>query len=416
MTLFYNSLQGATLRGTKRKLNLVFLISLLQFFIFSPIFGLFQEKLDKLKVVTELANIRAEPDIGSPIIHLAKQGDTMDFLGQEGPWYHIKIIINEEKIIKGYVHESLVKRLPSMTPPKEEEESKEEPEKELKPEKKEEAEVTETVTKPEKKRPSYLPKISQIHINLSGGANYSLVGDLNRGSRGFIDYYQSILNEEKTGEFQPLHLNYIAGGEVSIPLSPRLHVGIGADYFYGQKESSVEFLPPVRLSITTRPQIQIIPIRILISYHITPQFYVKSGLEYILADCTYFYKINQNNSWQEWEGKADSNQLGGILGLGYVYDLNQHFSLFMEASGRYAQVKNLEGENIQKDSNGSEYKERGTMYIYQGETPEKETFPLLFVRDKEPSGYGVSDPEKAILDLTGLSLQIGLRIKFSLFQ
>lgn len=392
------------MRRIKRTITFLSLIFLSQFLLSGPICGISQNKIVKLEVVTELANVRAEPDIGSPIIHLAKQGNTMDLLGQEGPWYHVRITIGDEKIIEGYVHESLVKKIQTSVSSEEQKETIEEPKKVKK-------EIPEK--KPKVEKISYLPKISQIHINFSGGGNYSLVGDLNKGSKGFIDYYQNTLSQEKTGEFHPLHLNYLFGGEVSLPLGQGLHVGIGADYFYGKKESLINF---TQTDVKTRPEIEIIPIRAFVSYNIIPEFYIKAGAEYILAECTYFYRKTEDETWQEWKGEADASQLGGFLGIGFVHDLGRHLSLFIEASGRYAQVKNLKGENIQKDSTGFEYKEEGYMYIYDGETPNKETFSLLFVRDNTPSGYGVSNPEKAKLNLSGLSLQIGLRIKFSLFQ
>lgn len=394
------------------KSTLIFwpLLLLTQFLLSNPVSDIPQNKIAELEVVTELANIRAEPDIGSPIIHLARQGDTMDLLGQEGPWYHIKITVDDQKIITGYVHESLVKKITTPVSLKEQTEIIEKPKKakEEISEKKEEVERPPPPAKPKAKVTTYFPRTSQIHINISGGGNYSLVGDLNKGSKGFIEYYQNTLNQEKTGEFKPLHFNYIFGGDITIPLGHGLHIGIGADYFQGKNESLIHF---PEADIKTKPEIEIIPIRAVLSYHITPEFYIKSGIEYILADCTYFYSITENDAWQKWSGKADARQLGGSLGLGFVHDLGRYFSLYIEASGRYAQIKNLKGENIQKNSADFEYKEKGYMYIYEGETPNKETFPLLFIRDKTPSGYGVSNSEKATLNLSGISLQIGLRIK-----
>ena len=420
MTLFYNSLQRTVkVKGMKRKYYFILLVFLVQSLLFSPPHGIPQGQVVKLEVVTELANIRAEPDIGSPIIHLASQGTTMDVLGQEGPWYHIRITLDDEKTIEGYVHESLVKKIRSTAPVTEEKEEEKPPqkvgEKQI-PVKKEKIITSKPVLKPSTKRVPGLPPVSQIHINISGGANYSLVGDINEGAEGFIDYYQSTLEAEKSGKFQPLHLNYIFGGEVSVPLGSGLHFGVGADYYFGKKETSVNFTPPVSFTIQTRPEIKVLPVRIFLSYHIRPEFYIKGGIEYIFTECSYLYRMTENDAWQEWNGKADSGQIGGYLGLGFVHDFGRFLSVFIEASGRYAVAKNLKGEGLYRDSTGLEYKEKGYMYIYQGEVLNKDTFPLVFVRDKTPSGYGVSDPERASVDLSGLSLQAGFRIKFSLFK
>ncbi len=395
------------MKKIKKKSNFILLLFSIQFILFSHFYGFPQDEQATLKVVTELANIRAEPDIGSPIIHLASQGTLMEILGQEGPWFHVKILIDEQKKIEGYVHESLVEKiLPEM--PEEEREIRKEPEKETAETPKIEAQTT------VRKKPYFL-RDSQVYVSLSGGAHYALVGDLNKGTQGFADYYQSILKTEQTGNVEPLHLNSVLGGEVGIHLGQGFHLGIGADFCRGQKESSVEFTQPAFLNVQTQSEIKFIPIRLVLSYHITPEFFIKGGLEYTLAECRYFYKITESNAWTEWNGNADSSQLGGVMSLGYVHDLSRNLSMFIEASGRYAKVKNLKGEGTYKDSDDLEYTEKGYMYIYQGEASGQESFSLLFIRDKMPSGYGVSNPEKASLDLSGFSLKAGIKIRFDLF-
>ncbi|MBD3414351.1 MAG: SH3 domain-containing protein [Candidatus Aminicenantes bacterium] len=405
------------MKRINQKIHLISLVFFIQFLFFGPVYSITQKETPRLKVVTELANIRAEPDISSPIIHLADQGTLMDILGQDGPWYHVQITINDEKTIQGYVHESLVETIQPQIPEPEQKITPE-PEQEIKeiPLKKEKAKTPETETQKVKDTELFFPKISQIYIQVSGGGNYSLVGDLNDGAKGFSDYHQNLLSAEKSGEVMPLHLTYIYGGEVGVHLGLGLHLGIGADYFRGQKESSVYFSLPSPFNIQTKPEIEVIPIRLVLSYHFIPEFYIKAGVEYILAECGYFYRITEADVWQEWRGKADSNQLGGVLTLGFVHDFSQNISLFFEATGRYTKIKNLKGEHTFRDSTGFEYKEQGSMYIYQGEVLNQGSYPLLFISNKPPSGYGVSFPEKATLDISGLAVQAGLRIRFSLFN
>jgi len=70
-----------------------------------------QENQIKLKVVSELANIRDNADIGSMIIFQALQGAVFTSLGKEEEWYHIKYVQDNGEIINGYVHESLVSEI-----------------------------------------------------------------------------------------------------------------------------------------------------------------------------------------------------------------------------------------------------------------------------------------------------------------
>ena len=67
-----------------------------------------EEVLIKLKVVTEQANIRLKPSIGSIIIKQVPQGTTLESTGKEGEWYLIKLKPDEEDRVSGYVHESMV--------------------------------------------------------------------------------------------------------------------------------------------------------------------------------------------------------------------------------------------------------------------------------------------------------------------
>ena len=67
-----------------------------------------QESIPKLKVVTEMANVRLKPDIGSVIIHQVPQGKIIETTGKQGEWFLVKIEIEEGQEASGYVHESTV--------------------------------------------------------------------------------------------------------------------------------------------------------------------------------------------------------------------------------------------------------------------------------------------------------------------
>ena len=67
---------------TAKKVSVLFALTLL---ILSQ--GNTQESSGKLEVVTEQANIRLEPDIGSTIIHQAPQGTMLESTSKQGEWY-----------------------------------------------------------------------------------------------------------------------------------------------------------------------------------------------------------------------------------------------------------------------------------------------------------------------------------------
>ena len=351
-----------------------------------------QESLFKLKVVTEQANIRLKPDIGSIIIQQIQQGTVLESLGKEGEWYLVKLEPEEGKQVSGYVHESLVieiERIPQ------------------------EIEIKEPPPSPPITPPSFKPTLPQLDLFISGGGNFFKGGDLNRGSQGLADFYRDTLGIQGKGEIKPVHLSYILGGELNFPLSSRLFLGLGADYFQGEKKSSIEFQRGSSSEIfTARPKIQALPLRLVLSFYILPNFYTKNGVEYYFARCTYSYRFQKEDFSQEWRGEADAQGFGFLGGFGFVHDLTSHISIIVEATGRYAKLKGFKGKDNYTESTGLTSTEEGILYIYQGQISEQKSYPLLFIREKKPTEAGVIDPKEATIDFSGVAIKAGIKIRF----
>ncbi|MBC8359235.1 MAG: hypothetical protein H8E54_09885 [Candidatus Aminicenantes bacterium] len=123
-----------------------------------------QEPITKLRVVTEQANIRLRPDIGSIIIQQVPLGKILESTKKEGEWYLIRIQTELGEQASGYVHESMVKVVER--PPG----AKEEIVEQIEPEIKEKAEEKPQV-KPISKPPPTprLPSESQFELCFLGG-------------------------------------------------------------------------------------------------------------------------------------------------------------------------------------------------------------------------------------------------------
>ena len=379
----------------------------------------------KLEVATEQANIREKPDIGSTIIRQVPRGTILESTKKIGEWYLVRLKVEEDRLLLGYVHESLVLRI---EPEKEEpefieekktveeeilEEEKPEVERKIPEEKAEEPKEEKIqIAPPPPVTPAALePSEKKFMLSLFGGGNYVSGGDLNEGARGFAEFSRD--NLQIQGEAELLHLSYIFGAELSFPLSSHFYLGIGADYFRGKKESSsdqTETLPGN--SFATCPEIKALPLRICFSYYPFSFLFLKGGVEYYFAKISYFYRFQEGDYRREWEGNADSQGLGILGALGLEWNLASHFSFFAEATGRYAKIKGFEGEDTSRDSEGFIYKEEGTLYFYQVTGTNQETYPQLFIRNKKPAEARVSDAREALVDFSGLSLRLGFRIKF----
>ncbi|MEA3420850.1 MAG: SH3 domain-containing protein, partial [Acidobacteriota bacterium] len=203
-----------------------FLVFLLAFF---PLFFVnvwAQSVSIRLKVVTEQANVRLKPDIGSIIIYQLPQGTIVDSSEKEGEWYRVRLVQDEGDTVSGYVHESLVIEIEKL--PQEREAG------EKKIERKEVSKVEREEVEPIQPSPvaptSLKAPFSRFNLFLSGGGNFISGGDLNKGSQGLADYYSDILGIQGKGDIKPLNLSYMFGAEISFSLSNVFSVGIGADY------------------------------------------------------------------------------------------------------------------------------------------------------------------------------------------
>ncbi len=200
---------------------------------------------------------------------------------------------------------------------------------------------------------------------------------------------------------------------MSFPLSPRIYLGIGADYYSGETGSELIFGPQENpVAVTTRPGLKAFPVRFTADFFLIPALYLRAGVEYYFASCSYYYRVSRGEFWQEWEGQAEAQAPGLLGGLGFTRSLNSFMDIFVEAVGRYARIKGFKGTGTFRDAAGFTSEETGYLYFYQAETGPEKSYDLLFIRDRKPSEGGVKNPQKAVVDFTGFSVVFGLKFRF----
>jgi hypothetical protein len=375
-----------------------------------------QEPRTQLKVVSEIANIRQNPDIGSAIIQQLPQGTVLEATQKQGEWYVIQLKLDEGKILSGFVHESLVTVIGGPAPeevkiaePVREEPIKEEPVKVEEVEKARPVKIQPQI----QESPPGTPEYPKFCVSFSGGMGYVLGGDLNEGAIGLGDYYAASLGESKSGSVSSLHTGYIFEGEMNFTFSSKFFLNVGGAYFSGSKESLIEHPEGTYVEVyTTRPHIRSIPVKISISYYPNPAFYIKLGGEYHFAKCSYFYRFDEGEYWQEWKGDASGQGPGIFGGVGIEANPTGNVRFFLEMLGRYCKITNFSGSDEYNDSTGYQSSENGTLYIYQGHITEAESYSLLYIRERKPSEAGVSDAKAATIDLSGFEVRVGIRFKF----
>jgi hypothetical protein len=376
----------------------------------------------KLKVTAELANIRQKPSIGSPIVRQIPQGSFLEGVSKEGEWYLVKLEPDESGTTSGYVHESLVISLEETPPLKGQQQVP--PPVEEKPKAAEKAEKKE----PEKTKPQAVvirqppsrkaveeePQAARYSLALTAGAIYATIGDLNKAAQGLADLTSERLGISADKEVLPFHLTYLFGGELVFPLSSQFTLNAGADYFSGKKESTVVFeKETISEKYTAAPEITALPVKLSIAFYPASFLSFRIGASYYFAKCRYFYRLENEEAWKEWQGEAKAQNVGFWGGLGLEWNMGAHLALLIEAVSQFAPIKGFQGTGTYMDSTMTEpATEDGKLYAYDGKISGVNSYPLLFIRNKLPSEAGVENAREAEVDFTGFTLRAGFRIKF----
>jgi len=376
----------------------------------------------KLKVTAEFANIRQKPSIGSPIVRQIPQGAFLEGISKEGEWYLVKLEPDESGTTSGYVHESLVLSLEETPPAKAQQR--------VPPPVEEKAKAVEKVEKkePEKPKPQAVlipvpprrealekvPHFVRYSLALTAGAIYATIGDLNKAAQGLADLTSEQLGVTADKEVVPIHLSYLFGGELAFPLSSQFSLSAGVDYFSSKKVTAITFeKETISDKYTAAPEITVLPVKLSIAFYPASFISFRIGASYYFAKCRYYYRLEHEETWKEWQGEAKARNIGFWGGLGFEWSLGGHLALLIEAVSQFAPIKGFQGTGTYIDSTMTEpAAEEGKLYAYEGKISNLTSYPLLFIRNKLPSEGGVENAREAEVDFTGVTLRAGFRIKF----
>jgi len=352
----------------------------------------------RLKVVSEQANIRLKPDIGSEMIWQVPEGTELEAEKKEGEWFQVVVTKPDGSRLLGYVHESLVEVLEAGV--------------KVRPQ------APAAVTRVETPRPVNRPappgpkKTAPVDFMLTvmGGGLYLSPGDLNQAAEGVTSYYLAELNSGRQADLSGLHLVWTYGLDFFYPLNRQIFLGLGFDYLQGSKDLAVSLSQEgLNYKIITRPGVKDLAFCLSILYYPVDIFYLRVGVEANLARVSYLYRLEQGDQYLEWKGRASGINAGWQEAAGIQWPVTAWLQVYAEAAYRYARVRNFEGKNFYSDSDGLQRTEEGQLYYWQVERANK-YYPALFVRDRLPTDPGVVNPRRADINLSGLSLRAGLRL------
>lgn len=285
---------------------------------------------------------------------------------------------------------------------------------------------------------------SRLSLKISGGLNHMNIGDINtfvESKYEFAKAFAEYCNNPHTGwefsvigEIEKLKWGHDFEQELCLTITPKFEVGIGVGYIHGRNKSYFISRQVSTMKISglhtdassIEPRVTAIPVKLGIYYRFPfifkTKLFTNVGIGYYFAKSSLNWKMEEydediyyhSSSFSSGECKVSSNGFGFHGGIGIEYSLTKNLSLIIEGQGRYVRIKNLKGENLGVgDSKFSPEGVSGTLYSYKSGTFGNFFFNFILSEEKPDNAYWRNwrDIRETILDLSGFSLRVGIRIK-----
>jgi len=358
-------------------------------------------RLMKIKITAEQANLREKPDIGSAIVQQIAEGTVLEADKKEGEWFFVRYPLEDGGVIGGYIHESLVEVVDQGAAP-------------APTEKASTGAIPRGERVPASQQANSLgPGAPHLEFSVSAGAGWTAPRDLNDGAQGFADYHGAFLGLPASGPVDALHLATLVGLELSYRVSPLLSIGLGIDYFWGANRGRVGFTDGIiSETLDTRPSVRAVPVKLGVRFYPGKGFYIRGSLGVYFVKAGYLYRLEQENSWQEWKGTATARRFGAEAAFGGDWKVGAKTSFFVEAGFRMASLSGLSGQDVYRNSDGETLTEEGTLTYFRKEGADTRVYPHLFIGDSKRTEAGVVDSRRAGINLSGMAFRAGIRYRF----
>jgi hypothetical protein len=144
--------------------------------------------------------------------------------------------------------------------------------------------------------------------------------------------------------------------------------------------------------------------------------YAKAGIGYYFGRMTYSVRIEETLPgialWEQNDGEASAGGLGFHGGLGLEYPLSPSFSLFLEAAGRYLNLKDWSVENDYSTAWGSESETGKFWFAEELDSELGQYYPTLYMVEERPSDPDLRNVREAAFGFSGFALKAGVKIRF----
>jgi hypothetical protein len=362
----------------------------------APLFAAAQKAPARVKVIAEQANLREKPDIGSSIVQQIPEGTVLEADRKEGEWYFVRYTLEDGGVIGGWLHESLVEPVAGGTPVPAAVPAAAVP-------------AQSSGTASARSGTSAFP----LEISVSAGVATLAPRDLNDGARGFPDWFGAMVGLPAPETADILHLGSAAEIELAYRLSPRLAIGLGAGYLHAANGDQMTFADELDTrTVSTKPSVSSGSVKATVRFYPGAGLYIRGALGLYSVKAGYLYRVEGGGTWTESTGSATATSLGAEAAFGGEWAVGSRTAVFAEAGLRMAGVDELTGENTDSSSADVKVIETGTLYFFGRMAADGNDYPLVAVRASAPAGTDYVGTRRAELNLSGMSIRVGLRYRF----
>jgi hypothetical protein len=274
--------------------------------------------------------------------------------------------------------------------------------------------------------PGWVFADGRISLKLQGGWAYISAGDVNPGTQAYFDW-ETASWPPWDGRYLAVHSGYELGGTLIFDLNRTLGIGIGVEYLKSSRTSRMVFSGTyVWGGLSAEPKLTAIPIRLGLFLNAPLRGKINFTAN---AGVSYYFQARYSDRWYFSYGSGgwvtESMQtttraekkgipLGLDGGLGIEYKLTRRIFLCMDVRGRYARFRGLRGTTTVEEYDevsGTPTTLSETGKLYYESVPMLTGSPrLIMVQSDPPAGPG-GVPRQAVVDFSGVSLQLGIRIR-----
>ncbi|MCK7470575.1 MAG: hypothetical protein MZU95_07115 [Desulfomicrobium escambiense] len=273
--------------------------------------------------------------------------------------------------------------------------------------------------------PRFIQAGVTFSLKMQGGWASIGGGDVNAEIRSFFEW-RSAAWPVLDGRYRPVHNGLDLGVGLLLELDRGIGVSVGLGYLRVHKRRAIGVSDPDTGrygGIEAEPELKAMPIRLglIVNYPLRKRISFTANMG---ASCYLRARYNDHigesdfNDMGMLEGfiacTTRTKRKGGALGIdggvGLEYEMGRNIFLCLDGQARYAKIRGFEGTSeLNSMTWGSPILLEGKLY-YEA-VPVLAGSPRLIMVQSDPPDGPDGEPRQAVIDFSGVSLQVGIRIR-----